>query len=463
VSARSAFPAIALLGLLLLLPAIHNGFPLIFPDSGTYLAIGFGPEYALDRSSFYGFLLKPLLALAPGVAGLWIAIAVQALVVALALWAAAGLFDREGSAWKRLAWIAPAALLTALPWHAGQFMPDAFTGILVLLVWLAVSRAPFSPGTPLLWTAVILLTMVHYTHLPLLLAAAGAAILAQRMTGLGWRACFGRGLAALVAAGIVAGAWIATNGAVLGRWTVSPTGSVFIYARLNEDGLIGPWLDRHCGSDAPAPLCAIGNSLPRDSQQFLWTDASPVSHLIWRPANAADRWPWVEMMGQANRGAILDNPGRFIAASFDGFVRQFVAFQPLDDECPVGCRDPSGGITYQLNAYRPDAVRALLASRQSSGTSPKALVRAIVWPIELIGLILLIPALVLTWRRRDGLGLGLVAAVGTALVANAAMAGALSDVHDRYQSRLVWLAPFVLLIAARGWRERRHGSPNHAP
>ena len=63
---RSAFPAIALLGLLLLLPAIHNGFPLIFPDSGTYLAIGSGPEYALDRSSFYGFLLKPFLALAPG-------------------------------------------------------------------------------------------------------------------------------------------------------------------------------------------------------------------------------------------------------------------------------------------------------------------------------------------------------------------------------------------------------------
>ena len=44
-----------------------------------------------------------------------------------------------------------------------------------------------------------------------------------------------------------------------------------------------------------------------------------------------------------------------------------------------------------------------------------------------------------------------------------AMAGALSDVHDRYQSRLVWLAPFVLLIAARGWRERGRGSPNHAP
>lgn len=461
--ARRAIPAILVLGLLLLLPAIHNGFPLIFPDSGTYLAIGFGPEYALDRSSFYGFLLKPLLGLAPGVAGLWIAIAVQALVVALALWAAAGVFDREGAPWPRLAWIAPAALLTALPWHAGQFMPDAFSGILILLVWLAVSRAPSSAGTPLLWLAIILLTLVHYTHLPLLLAAAGGAILAQRLTGLGWRACFGRGLAALAAAGIVAGAWIATNGMVLGRWTVSPTGSVFIYARLNEDGLMTPWLDAHCGRDAPAPLCTIRSRLPRDSQEFLWTDASPVSHLVWRPAEAADRWPWVDMMGQANRGAILESPGPFLASSLNGFARQFAAFQPLDDECPVGCRDPAGGITYQLNAYRPETVPLLLASRQSSGTSPKALVRAVVWPIELIGLILLIPALLLAWRRRDGPALGLIAAVGAGLIVNAAVAGALSDVHDRYQSRLVWLAPFILLIAARGWRARGRGSPNHAP
>ncbi|HTU10896.1 MAG TPA: hypothetical protein VMG08_08360 [Allosphingosinicella sp.] len=463
-SVRSAFPAVVLLGLLLSLPAIHNGFPLIFPDSGTYLAIGFGSEYAIDRSSVYGFLLKPLLALAPGVAGLWIAIAVQLLAVALALWAAAAIFDRGGSPWRRLAWIAPTALLTALPWHAGQFMPDAFTGILILLVWLAASRDPLGDGTPALWAAIVLCTSVHHTHLPLLLVAAAASILAQRITGESWRACLRRGLAALVAAAIVTGAWIATNGLALGRWTVSPTGAVFIYARLNEDGLIGPWLDRHCGRDAPAPLCALRDRLPRDSQRLLWTGSdTPVTELIWQPANRADRWPWVDMMAQANRGAILENPGRFLASSFRGFVHQFVSFQPLDDLCPNSCRDLSGGIAYQLNVYRPDTVPALLASRQSQGTTPKALVRAIAWPIQLVGLILLLPALVLAWRRRDTPAFSLFAAVGAALLVNAAMAGALSDVHDRYQSRLIWLAPFVLLIAARGWRERGARPAAQAP
>lgn len=451
---RPALP-IAVLTVLLLVPAIHNGFPLIFPDSGTYLGIAFGPEYALDRSSYYGLLLKPFVALAPGAAGLWIAIAVQALAVALALWAVAGRLDPEGSGrWRRLAWIAPAALLTALPWHAGQFMPDALTGILVLLVWLAASREPGESRTLLLWTAIVLLTLTHYTHLPLLLAAAAATLVGTRVGGRGWRAMPRRLLPALAAAGLVLAGWIVANGAVFGRWTVSPTGSVFLYARLNEDGLIGPWLDRHCGRDAPPRLCAIRGQLPRDSQQLLWTGAAtPVTDLIWHPDPPEARWAWVDMMAQANRGAIAERPGAFLASSLRGFARQFASFAPLDDECPNSCRDPSGGITYILGRYRPDTVPALLASHQSRGTTPKALVRAIVWPIETVALLLLPVAFVLAWRRRDAPALSLVAAVIAALVVNAALAGALSDVHDRYQSRLVWLAPFALLMIA--WRRRR--------
>ena len=459
--AHRAFAPIALLTLLLLVPAIHNGFPLIFPDSGTYLGIAFGPEYALDRSSYYGLLLKPLVVLAPGAAGLWIAIAVQALAVALTLWAVAAAFaPEEASGWRRLAWIAPAALLTALPWHAGQFMPDALTGILVLLVWLAAGPAPGTKGALLLWAAILLVALTHYTHLPLLLAAA-AATLARDLPG-GWRLLLRRSLPVLATAGLVLAGWIVANGAAFGRWTVSPTGPVFVYARLNEDGLIAPWLDGHCGQDAPPRLCAIRGQLPRDSQDFQWSGAStPISDLVWHPDPPEARWAWVDMMAQANRGAIAEQPGAFLLSSLRGFARQFASFAPLDDECPVGCRDPSGGITYVLGLYRPETVPVLLASRQSQGTTPKALVRAIVWPIELLSLLLLPIAFVLAWRRRDGLALSLVAAVTAALIVNAAMAGALSDVHDRYQSRLVWLAPFALLMIA--WRRRRLTLPGDRP
>ena len=174
--------------------------------------------------------------------------------------------------------------------------------------------------------------------------------------------------------------------------------------------------------------------------------------LIWRPADPRSRWPWVEMMSQANRGAIAENPGLFLSTSLRGFANQLASFQALDDECPISCRDPNAGVTFTLGAYRPETVPALLASRQSQGTTPKALVRAVVWPVALAGMLLLLPALLLAWRRRDGPALSLLAAIAVALLVNAALAGALSDVHDRYQSRLVWLVPFALLMFAWRWR-----------
>jgi hypothetical protein len=35
-----------------------------------------------------------------------------------------------------------------------------------------------------------------------------------------------------------------------------------------------------------------------------------------------------------------------------------------------------------------------------------------------------------------------------ALIGNAIVCGALSNPHDRYQSRLIWLAPFALALLA---------------
>ena len=88
------------------------------------------------------------------------------------------------------------------------------------------------------------------------------------------------------------------------------------------------------------------------------------------------------------------------------------------------------------------------------------MIRAVTTPIAGFALITLPFLGIAAWRRRDQAAAGLVAAVGAALIVNALLAGALSDVHDRYQSRMVWLAPFVLgLLAARWWRQRRTNEP----
>jgi hypothetical protein len=38
-----------------------------------------------------------------------------------------------------------------------------------------------------------------------------------------------------------------------------------------------------------------------------------------------------------------------------------------------------------------------------------------------------------------------------ALIGNAVICGALSNPHDRYQSRLMWLVPFALVLIVGDW------------
>lgn len=436
------------LALLLALPAIANGFPLVFPDSGTYLVIAFGREYAVDRSSLYGLMWKPFVTTAPGMAGLWLALSAQILIVAAVLAAAlrTALSGRSGTLPILIG--TAVVLLTSLPWHAAQIMPDAFTGAIVLLAWLAASRAPSANGAALLWALAAALATTHYTHPVLLGAATAGAVLAQLATGLDWRAGLWRLIAGAVAAMLAMGAMTAANGVALGRWTLSPTGGVFLFARAYEDGLVKPWLDRHCGKDAPAELCAVRGELPENSQAILWGDSdSVVTRHIWKARDDAGRWHWADMLSTSVRGAIREQPAAFLRHAGAGALSQFVHFAAIDDECPDGCHKPTGGIAFALGRYRPETVPLLMDSMQVRDTTPKTLIRGATGAVSWSGLLLLPVMLVMALRRKDGLSAGLLIAVAAALLVNATLAGALSDVHDRYQSRIVWLVPFAVLVA----------------
>lgn len=433
--------AVPVLALLLLWAAAWNRFPLVFPDSGTYLGIAFGPQYAVDRSSFYGLLLKPFVALAPGAAGLWIALGAQAALVAAALMIAG-----RALAPGRALWLLPMLLLTSLPFHAGQFMPDALTGPVVLFAWAAASRDPGEDGAVALWAAAVAAALTHYTHAVLLGAAGVATILACAVLGLDRRTLVRRMTALLLALAAVIGTQTVANGLALGRWSHSPMGGVFLFARLHEDGPAARWLARHCGRDAPAELCAVREALPRDSQVLLWNnERSPLAARIWY-ASAEERWRWVDMLSTAAHGAVREEPGAVAAAAVRASIDQFVHFAVLDDECPVGCRDPRAGITAALLQHRPETVALLHGSRQVEDTTARAAWRAVTTPVAALAMLLLPILAVTAWRRRDATAFALLSAVAAALVANAAMAGAVSDVHDRYQSRIVWLAPLAVML-----------------
>jgi hypothetical protein len=439
---------------MLLMPALYNGFPLVFPDTDTYLKVAYGGQWTVDRSAFYGLFLRPILSLTGGFAGLWFAITVQAMIVAATSIAVIRRIAPQASVGSTLAIVAIASVTTSLAWHVSQFMPDAFTGALILLVWLAATRSSEEPGSLLLWLSAGFLTLIHYTHFGLFAVAAGVSLLFVGCTGITAREIFRRVCAASIVIAAVSCAHVAANGVAFSRWSVSPMGGWFLFARVNEDGLAEAWFRDHCGSDAPRQLCEISDSLPRDSQVLLWSTSSPIYPYFQQIASPV-YWQWADMMSTAAIGSVMDHPAWFAKNSAIATARQFVSFEALDDQCPALCR------VNTLVRHRPDVL--LHSSRQLNGGLPKDFVRTVIVVGEALGLILLIPAFVIATRRRDREIQVLLATVVACLVANAAMAGALSDVQARYQSRIVWLAPFSILAVLARWHRPSRASQTSRP
>src|ERR1700710_1917420 len=77
--ARFAVPAAAAL---LLWPALWNGYPIVFADTGTYLSQAIHRYAGWDRPVFYSLFMLPL----HGTLTLWPVVVAQALLTAWVLW-----------------------------------------------------------------------------------------------------------------------------------------------------------------------------------------------------------------------------------------------------------------------------------------------------------------------------------------------------------------------------------------
>jgi hypothetical protein len=301
--------------------------------------------------------------------------------------------------------------------------------------------------------ATIATGLMHYTHIILVTAALIAALLTQALVGLRFRDLIPRAAMAAIAVAAIVGIQIAANGYFLTRWVVAPAGPAFIFARLNEDGFIRPWMSSHC-SDVPE-LCAIYNNLPQDSQSLLWDRSSPFSHLIWDQSNSDSSERLLSQMKTASVGSIGARPIAFFRSAVSAGGLQAAHFSAVDDECPRICSNPSSAVYDSIERYRPEALSAFRNSAQFRGKLPKTLVRIVTTPFALVGIFMLVGAAVVARRRMDSEAFSLAIVVLVGLIVNAAATGALSDVHARYQSRIVWLAPFAAtIIVGRLWSAR---------
>jgi hypothetical protein len=470
---------------LLLWPAIWNRYPIVFADTGTYLSQAIHRYAGWDRPVFYSLFIFPLHAMH----WLWPIVVVQALLTAWLLrrvcdLAAPGL-DSRGF----LLLIAGLSLGTWLPWLVSEVMPDLFTPLLVLALWALA----WPPGRLALRETAVFAGLASFmiatqqSSLPLSVAVIAAAVVlgwedpspVVRWVGraggrdrktLSWpgvsgppvqppdfaqvaptrRAMTGgtvarpaQALACLLPPVIAVLALCSVNVAAHGRFAVSPFGNVFLLARVLYDGPGMAVLQRDCPG-AGWRLCAYRDRMPDSSDDFLWTGNSPL-HLAGGPKQIS-----------AEASAIIDaglraDPLGLARAALGNTAAQLASFASGD-----GLNAWPAQVTPKIAADFPAAETArYAAARQQQGTlevpAPLAHLHRIAALIGVAGCLLLLPG---AWRRRHPAA-GLLIVVLVSLPVGAAVTGALSGPHDRYQARLMWLPPFAasLALATRGRRD----------
>ena len=433
--------AIPLAALLLLWPALWNGWPLVFSDTADYLWIWTTPGLRGIRPPAYGWLIGPLHLGRT----LWPVIAAQALLTA---WLIRLVLRRAGLSpgWMLLAITAALAIASGAPWFASWVMADALTAPMVLAAAALMLGGLGRTEAMGVWLALTASAAVHLTHLPTLaaiIAVLAAIRLFRRHIAVTWGGVVAA-LVALIAAPMVnlVANWLST-----GTPTLAFGSSLFLGARLVGDGLMQTYLSAHC-PDPAWTLCADIAALPRDSDEFLWSPES----VVWRDRNF---FRLEKELATLNPRVIAAHLRAFILNGLTRGLDQLVTVRVGTDLSVRVNEDQQLLVRVVIprfaDALGPAAGQALDAARQTNEEIAHALPARVAGPVSLLA----VPAVALWFAldrevRRSPVAM-LALAVAAAVVANAFVVGLGGAVHDRYAARLMWLFPLVLamLVALR--------------
>jgi hypothetical protein len=405
------FAAIATGALLLAWPALVNRYPIVFSDTHAFLVMGGEPQMVWDKPFIYG----PLLRLLHWHVSLWLPLAVQVVLVSWLLW-------RVRAGWFHLGLCSVLAAGSAAPWFAATLMPDILAPVAVLSLFLI----GFSAGRHGLLLVVASVAIAsHLSYLPL------AAVVTAVALVLGGRRVV------VVPVVVAVGLLVASNLVGHGRFGISPYGSVFALARLISDGPAQVVLGRECPASGWR-MCDWQGRFPADSDAFLWDGQGPV----WSdPAGAKG------LAAEASaivRATVLGEPWAVLRAALGNGWEQLGRVRLGDT---LGNDWLESSITGSLRAYFPAAEMA----RFRAGLQMQEQLRAVAGPLNPwhIGLLVAgaVACVVLAVR-----GNVLAVLVLVAVLTNAAVSGALSRPHDRYQARIAWLVllpPLLMLPAVR--------------
>jgi len=423
--------------LLLCWPAIYNRYPLLFPDSISYIGGGsriarvlflhqLSADYGM-RSLVYSLTLQPF----HWNLTLWPIVLLNALITAWILWLVVRAILPRHTVAYYLGIVAILSAFTSASWYVSLIMPDILGPALYLAIYLLVFARDTLSKTEHIPLAVIacLATASHATHLMLAtILCAGLIVLLvfrpmRRHT---------RGIAEVAAILTIAAlTQIALNAYLYNQPTLDARRPPYLMARILGDGTGRDYLQHHC-SDHQWLLCDHLANLPTTDDEFLWAEGS-----IWSTATEGQQQQLRREELPFVLATLRAYPRQQLSHSLDNAWQQLINFDIHDF-------DSNTWMDAALPTVLPGAAAPYSRSRQARTALPEDLFSTLHFWTVVISLPAILIALAL---RRNTRLLTLTLLILPAVAANAALTGILSDLDGRYQARVVWLIPLLALLA----------------
>lgn len=441
--------------LLLSWPALYNGYPLLYPDSMTYLGDGRLVARALflhQLSEYYGmrsFIYS--LGILPWHWNItpWPVVALQTLLTAYVLWLVTRsvilreIVPRQTDA-RYLILVALLSLFTSVSWYTSLIMPDILGPVMYLCIYLLVfardelSRFDHVALFLIAWWGIT----SHATHL--ILAAGLCVLLAlllicrlPLMRGR-WKAV---GEVALIIV-LAAAAQLALHGYLYGKPSLNGDRPPFLMARIIADGPGRWYLEQHCG-EVKFAICDHVHNLSSDPDNFLWGADG-----IWQ--NADD--DYAQRLSQEEMPFVMATlrayPRQELAKVASAFWNQLTLFGLYD-------LDGSDWIVDEFDSVLPGGKPHYLRSREGRNDLPLEFFTSVQRWTTLASVVVIGALTPFAWRSKSARIVGLMVVIASTVIANALVTGPLSLVEDRFQARVIWLVSFLAGLLVLVLRDRR--------
>ena len=427
---------------IVIIPAIYNRYPLFFSDSALYIdaAMIFGKNDQIKILSGigYAFFIRSV----TWKSTLWLVIYAQAVILNILIYLTIKVLLPKKNAIKyHLPLIFILTICSSMGWTVSQLMPDIFTSFLVLSIFLFFTIELKNWFILFFLSIIIIVSLLsHMSNISIIILfilALNILFYFNEKYKSIYKFFLKRTLFLIgffiIALFILKG----LNKKYYNENTLSPRGHIWFFARLIDTGFMQEYLNEKC-SQKSFDICKYKDSLPDNSQTFLWGDNS----VYYKTGG------WSKNHNEYKEiiNGVLTSPkylSLFCFSCFKSTLEQITNFKIGDGLSEIYNRD-SGPYQLVIKHYHKNEFKnEFQLSEQNCDRLKFDTINLINYVLLFFSILIIIYVFYTKKLDRNFHLFSFLIFCG--IIFNAAVVSNLSTVVNRYQARVIWLIPLLAI------------------